>query len=116
VRILSWIRFPARKLHRIKASGNKRHETRKEKRVDINDIVVNGWGSRVAQAAYADPEMRVLVARVIAATSKLLKASSRELAAAIEEQNDAIAALKNHAPAGKLERQSRKSELVTELS
>lgn len=84
--------------------------------MNVNDIVVNGWGSRAAQAAHADPEMRALVARVIDATSKLLKASSKDLAVAIEEQNDAIVALKNHVSAGKLERQSRESELVTEAS
>ncbi len=84
--------------------------------MSVNDIVVNGWGSRLAQAAHADLEMRARVARVIDATGRLLKASSKELAAAIEEQNDAIAALKNYVSTAKLEKQTGKPAPETETS
>jgi hypothetical protein len=84
--------------------------------VNVNDIVVNGWSSRLAQAAHADPEMRAHVARVIDATGRLLKASSTELAAAIEEQNDAIAALKYYVSTAKLEKQAGKPAPATETS
>jgi hypothetical protein len=84
--------------------------------VNVNDIVVNGWSSRLARVAHADPEMRARVAKVIDATGRLLKASSKELAAAIEEQNDAVAALKNYVSTAKLEKQAGKPAPATETS
>lgn len=84
--------------------------------MNVNDIVVNGWNCKVAQAAHADPEMRARVARVIDATKNLLKASPAELAAAIDEQNDAITALKNYASVKKPREQITQSVLVTETS
>lgn len=84
--------------------------------MDVNDIVVNGWNSKVAQAVHADPEMRARVARVIDATKNLLKASPAELAAAIGEQNEAITALKHHVSIKKPEERITQPDLVTEDS
>lgn len=84
--------------------------------MNVNDIVVNGWGGKSAQAAHADPEMRVRVARVIEASRKLEKASGAELAAAIDEQNAAIAALRNLAHMNKPAEHKTQPDPVTEAS
>lgn len=84
--------------------------------MNVNDIVVNGWDCKVAQAAHADPEMRARVARVIDATKNLLKASSAELAAAIDEQREAIAVLEHYVSIKKPRGRATQSDLVTEAS
>lgn len=84
--------------------------------MNVSDIVRKGWGSEFAQAAHADPEMRVLVARVIEATQKLARASGAQLAAAIDEQNAAVAALNHHVPVRKPGVPAAKSDHVMETS
>lgn len=84
--------------------------------MNVNDIVVKGWGSEFAQAVHADPEMRVLVARVIEATQKLVQASGAQLAAAIDEQNAAVAALNHHVLVKKSGAPATKPDLVMETS
>jgi ribosome-binding protein aMBF1 (putative translation factor) len=69
----------------------------REQTINVHDVVAQGWrSSAVTQAVRLNPEMRPLIASVIEATRKLLGASSKELAAALTEQEQAIAALERY--------------------